>query len=95
MLIEATSQNSMGALRYAYKSSSRVASAVKRVARLVQNRLHVALQANRVHENERQARFGQRGLIPARCLAFAIVEVEQAQVLHLPETAGQFRRPAG
>ena len=63
---------------------------VKGVAGLVQDRLHVALQADGVHENERQPRLGQRGLIAARRLAFAIVEVEQMQVLHLLETAGQF-----
>ena len=63
---------------------------VKGVAGLVQNRLHVALQADGVHENERQPRLGERVLIAARRLALAIVEVEQLQILHLLETAGEF-----
>jgi hypothetical protein len=68
---------------------------VERVAGLVQHGFHVALHADGVHENERHARLGKRGLIAARRLAFAVVEVEQFQILHLPETAGQFADPAG
>ena len=63
---------------------------MKGVAGLVQNRLHVALQPDGVHENERQPRLVERVLITARRLAFAIVEIEQMQLLHFLETAAEF-----
>ena len=55
---------------------------VKGVTGFMQNRFHIALHADGVHEDERQARFRERGLIATRRFAFAIVEVEQAQVAH-------------
>ena len=92
--MEATSQNSMGALRYAIQILAVRGLGVERVAGLVQDGLHVPLQADGIHENERHPRLGKRGLITARRLAFAIVEVEQFQVLHLLETRREIRRPA-
>ena len=59
------------------------------MAGFVQNRLDVALQPDGVHENKRHPRFGQRGLVAARRFAFAVGQVEQAQLLHPPEAAGQ------
>ena len=56
----------------------------------MQYRLHVPLQSNRIHENERQPRFRQRGLIAARRLALAIVQIEQFQIVHLLEAPRQF-----
>ncbi len=53
---------------------------VKGVAGFVQDRLHVALHADGVHENERQTRFGQGGLIAAGRFAFAIVQIQQLQI---------------
>ena len=63
---------------------------VKGVAGFVQDGFDVALNADGVHENERQARFGQSGLIAARGLAFAIVQIEQTQIAHQSEFRGQF-----
>ena len=57
----------------------------------VQNSFHVTLQADRIHENERHARFRQRGLITARRFAFTIVKIKQFQILHLLETRREFR----
>ena len=59
------------------------------MAGFVQDGLHVPLQADGVHEDERHPRLGERGLVAARRLAFAIGQVEQAQVLHPLETRRQ------
>ena len=64
---------------------------MERVTGFVQNSFHVTLQADRIHENERHARFRQRGLITARRLALAIIKVEQFQILHLLKTCCEFR----
>ena len=64
---------------------------VEGVAGLVEHRLHIALQAHGVHENEGQPRLGERGLITARSLALAVVEVEQMPLLHGAES---IRQPA-
>ena len=50
---------------------------MKRVAGFVQHRLHIALQPDRIHENERQARLAEGGLITAGRFAFAIRQIEQ------------------
>ncbi len=62
---------------------------VKCMARLVQNRFHVPLNANCVHEDEGQTRLGQRGLVTAGRLSFPVREIEQAKVLHLLKTLCQ------
>ena len=62
---------------------------VKGMAGFVQDGLHVALQADGVHEDERHPRFGQRGLVAARRFAFAVGQVEQTQVLHPLESGRQ------
>lgn len=64
---------------------------VKRVSRLVQDRLDVPLLAHGIHENEGQSRLGQRTLIPARRLPLAIVQIEEPQLVHLPELPRQLR----
>ena len=63
---------------------------VEGVAGFVQDGLHVPLQADGVHEDERHARLGEGGLVAARRFALAVGQVEQPQVA---ASAGN-RRPA-
>src|SRR5437773_696902 len=55
---------------------------MKCVPALMQQRLDIALLADRIHENERPPGLVERGLIAAGCLAFPVVEVKQPFVAH-------------
>ena len=56
-----------------------------RVAGLVEQRAHVALEPDRVHENKGQAVLGEHGLVAAGGFALAAVEVEQVMVVEEDE----------
>ena len=55
---------------------------VEGVAGLVQDRLHVALKADGVHEDKGQAGFRKGGLVAARGFAFAVFQIEQSLLAH-------------
>src|SRR5438105_14172475 len=59
------------------------------MAGFMEHRLNVALQADRVHKDEWQPRFGQRRLITARRFALAILQIEQPIVEHAFESIAQ------
>ena len=65
---------------------------VEGVAALVQQRAHVRLGPDRVHEDERQAAFRKRGLVTARGLALATAEIEHFALPQRVEYLAQFRR---
>src|SRR5437899_4473987 len=62
---------------------------MKGMSRLVENRFHIALKTHGIHKNEGQPRLSKRRLIPARSFAFAVGQIEQMQLVHLLEAAGQ------
>ena len=64
---------------------------MKGMTGFMQDGLDIALHADCVHENERQPRLRERGLITTRRFAFAVGQVKQAQIVHPLETAGQVR----
>src|SRR5438477_8814903 len=59
------------------------------MAGFMEHRLNVALQADRVHKDEWQPRFGQRRLITARRFALAVLQIEQPIVAHAFESIAQ------
>ncbi len=62
---------------------------MKTMPRFVEQRPHVLVDADRVHEDQRQLADGKRVAVTARCLAFAVVEIEQAGIRHLLEIAAE------
>src|SRR5262249_29369156 len=55
---------------------------MKRMARLVQQGSHIAIQTNRIHENERETSLGERGLIAAWGFPLAALQIQQFQITH-------------
>jgi hypothetical protein len=62
---------------------------VEGVAGFVEDGFDVTLDADRVHENEREAGFGESCLVTTGGFAFAVGEVEEFKIVHLPETRGE------
>src|SRR3954470_24066737 len=59
---------------------------MKSVTRFVKHGLHIPLQPDRIHENEWEPRFAERGLISTRRFPFPIGQVQQPPFLHGLET---------
>ena len=64
---------------------------MKGMTGLMEHGLQIALEAHRVHEDERQAGLAQRVLVATRGLAFAVVQIEQALFPHPTESGRQLR----
>ena len=57
----------------------------------VKQRLHVLMNTDRVHKNERSARNREIGAITARRFAFAVVQIQQPFPPHNLEICAQLR----
>ena len=78
MAIDATSQNSIGLSRYAGRGSRPAGERVEGVPPLVEQGAHVAVEAHRVHEDEREPVVFERRLVAAGGLPLPVGQVEQA-----------------
>ena len=64
---------------------------MKAMSRLVEQRPHVLVDADCVHEDKRHLAHRQRVAVTAGCLAFAVVKVEQLRVGHFLEVGVEVR----
>src|SRR5713226_9482798 len=61
------------------------------VARFMQQRADVAVDANRIHEDERHLSESERLAVSPRRFALAVVEVQQVRVGHAPVVGSELR----